>query len=71
MGGGTSEEIETLRTYGINVGIAFQIQDDVLDIVGNPEVPGKPVGAENDHPRQRLRAFKNALPSVRLWRSLG
>lgn len=33
-----------MRTYGINIGIAFQIEDDVLDIVENPEVLGKPVG---------------------------
>ena len=44
VGGGTSEEIEALRAYGINVGIAFQIQDDVLDIVGDSGVLGKPVG---------------------------
>jgi len=44
VGGGTSEEVEALRTYGINVGIAFQIQDDVLDIVGDSGVLGKPVG---------------------------
>lgn len=44
VGGGTSVEIEALRTYGINVGIAFQIQDDVLDMVGDSEVLGKPVG---------------------------
>lgn len=44
VGGGTSEEIETLQTYGLNVGIAFQIQDDVLDIVGDSGLLGKPVG---------------------------
>jgi geranylgeranyl pyrophosphate synthase len=44
LGGGTSGDIEALRTYGLNVGIAFQIQDDVLDIVGDTELLGKPVG---------------------------
>lgn len=32
LGGGTQEEIEALRTYGLNLGIAFQIHDDVLDV---------------------------------------
>jgi geranylgeranyl pyrophosphate synthase len=44
VGGGTSGEIEALRTYGLNVGIAFQIQDDVLDIVGDTGLLVKPVG---------------------------
>ena len=44
VGGSTSEEVEALRAYGTNVGIAFQIQDDVLDIIGDSGVLGKPVG---------------------------
>ncbi len=31
IGGGSEEEIEALSSYGLNLGIAFQIQDDVLD----------------------------------------
>ncbi len=46
LGGGTSGEIEALRPYGLNVGIAFQIQDDVLDIVGDIGLLGKPVGTD-------------------------
>ena len=44
VGGGTSGEIEALRTYGLNLGIAFQIQDDVLDIVEDTGLLGTPVG---------------------------
>ena len=44
VGGGTSGDIEALRTYGLNVGIAFQIQDDVLDIVEDTGLLGTPVG---------------------------
>jgi len=41
---GTLGEIEALRAYGLNLGIAFQIQDDVLDLIGDASILGKPVG---------------------------
>lgn len=34
VGGGTEEQIETLRSYGMSTGLAFQIQDDLLNLVG-------------------------------------
>ena len=37
---------KALRLYGEEVGIAFQIVDDVLDFVGNEETLGKPVGSD-------------------------
>ena len=46
LGGGSEVEIEKLRDYGKNLGIAFQIQDDILDICGDPAVTGKPVGLD-------------------------
>jgi geranylgeranyl pyrophosphate synthase len=39
-------EREALRTYGLNVGMAFQVVDDILDFVGDPEEMGKPVGSD-------------------------
>ncbi len=40
------ESIKVLREYGYNLGIAFQIVDDVLDFVGIEEEMGKPVGLD-------------------------
>jgi geranylgeranyl pyrophosphate synthase len=40
------ELVEALRIYGHNVGIAFQIVDDVLDFVGNQEQVGKPTASD-------------------------
>src|SRR5262245_12001321 len=61
VGGGTSGEIEALRTYGLNVGIAFQIQDDVLDIVGDTRLMRKPLGT-------RLVKDRMLLPLIYLKR---
>ena len=40
------KSIEILRDYGHNVGMAFQIVDDVLDFIGTEEELGKPVGSD-------------------------
>lgn len=37
IGGGTEAEIEALRNYGFDTGLAFQIQDDILNLVGREE----------------------------------
>jgi geranylgeranyl diphosphate synthase type II len=40
-GGGSEEQIVVLRDYGRHLGRAFQIADDVLDVVGDPALTGK------------------------------
>lgn len=39
-------DIKILSAYGLNLGIAFQIQDDLLDIIGDEEKFGKKVGGD-------------------------
>src|SRR2546426_4145768 len=39
------EHIEDVGDYGINLGMAFQIVDDILDVVGDASRPGQPPGA--------------------------
>jgi heptaprenyl diphosphate synthase/octaprenyl-diphosphate synthase len=51
--------IEGLRDYGFNLGMAFQIVDDVLDFTGDEALMGKPVGSD-------LREGTLTLPSLLL-----
>ena len=46
LGAATEEEIQALQKYGLNVGLAFQIADDLLDFVGTEAEVGKPVGSD-------------------------
>ncbi|MDQ6599588.1 polyprenyl synthetase family protein [Bacillus salipaludis] len=40
------DQLENLRAFAHHLGLAFQIQDDILDLEGNPELLGKPVGSD-------------------------
>ncbi len=42
----SEEEIKTIRNYGRSIGLAFQIVDDILDIVSTTEELGKDVGSD-------------------------
>ncbi|HON52994.1 MAG TPA: polyprenyl synthetase family protein [Bacteroidales bacterium] len=46
IGGANSYDAELLYQFGINVGIAFQLQDDLLDTYGNYETFGKKIGGD-------------------------
>jgi octaprenyl-diphosphate synthase len=60
MLGNVSREHEVaLQEYGFNLGIAFQIVDDLLDFTGDLKAVGKPVGAD-------LREGKMTLPLIHL-----
>jgi len=46
LGNGTKRQVEALASYGRNIGIAFQIQDDLLDIIGEESKFGKKIGSD-------------------------
>ena len=46
LGGATGEQEENLAQYGRDLGMAFQIVDDVLDLTASESVLGKPVGSD-------------------------
>ena len=46
MGGASDEVIDAMYEYGKLIGLAFQIQDDYLDIASDEETLGKPIGSD-------------------------
>jgi octaprenyl-diphosphate synthase len=46
LGGANAETQARLRDYGMNLGTAFQLVDDLLDFTGDEETLGKPAGAD-------------------------
>lgn len=44
--GGSDEQVEFASEYAKNLGLAFQIVDDILDITGDAKMLGKPVGSD-------------------------
>lgn len=61
LGSAGDEKEEHLRLYGLNVGLAFQLVDDVLDFTSNETTLGKPVGSD-------LKEGKLTLPLIYLMR---
>ncbi|MFQ5850726.1 MAG: polyprenyl synthetase family protein [Candidatus Binatia bacterium] len=57
LAGATTSQLEWMGRYGLNLGIAFQMIDDVLDVVGHKELLGKPIGMD-------LRDGNPSLPIV-------
>lgn len=42
----SEQTTQTIRSFGFNIGMAFQIMDDVLDFISDPSKLGKPVGSD-------------------------
>ena len=45
-------EVQRIEKCAYNIGIAFQIQDDILDVIGNQEELGKPIGSDEKNHKQ-------------------
>ena len=44
--GGTQQQLDAAKTYAQNLGLAFQIRDDMLDVIGDEATFGKPIGSD-------------------------
>lgn len=60
VAGAPDDAVEAMRDVGVPLGIAFQLRDDVLGLVGAPEVTGKPAGDD-------VREGKRTLLASHAW----
>ncbi|SDK55954.1 polyprenyl synthetase family protein [Sediminibacillus albus] len=57
IGGAAKEQLLSLEEYAYYLGLIFQVQDDILDINGDPALIGKPVGSDEGN-------FKSTYPKL-------
>jgi geranylgeranyl diphosphate synthase type II len=67
IGGAADEDAQLLYDFGINIGLAFQLKDDLLDVYGDEAVFGKKIGGDilcNKHTYLLIHAKKRATGSL-------
>lgn len=66
LGGGTSEQVRHLDRYAQNIGLAFQITDDILNVKGDPALLGKSVGTDKEKKKSTYPALLGLEKSRKL-----
>ncbi|SMP51987.1 farnesyl-diphosphate synthase [Desulfonatronum zhilinae] len=69
LGGATEADLARAADYGTHIGRAFQITDDILDVIGDQTVLGKPVGSDQDQGKVTYPALIGLEASRDLARS--
>ncbi len=72
LGGASAEDAERLYDFGVNMGVAFQLKDDLLDVYGDAAVFGKNIGGDilcNKKTYMLIKALELADPETKeeLW----
>jgi len=68
VGDASKKDAENLYQYGLNIGLAFQLKDDLLDVYGDPDTFGKNIGGDilsNKKTFLLTNAIKKASPKQR------
>jgi geranylgeranyl diphosphate synthase type II len=64
LAGASCKEVAALEKCAYNIGIAFQIQDDILDVIGSGEELGKPIGSDAENGKQTYVTIKGLEASA-------
>lgn len=64
LAGASEEQVRALEKCAYNIGVAFQIQDDILDVVGDSAELGKPVGSDAQNRKQTYVTLKGLEQSA-------
>ena len=59
-GGGSEEQLEAAMQYGAAIGAAFQLRDDMLDVIGTEQELGKPIGSDAQEKKNTYMALFGA-----------
>lgn len=68
LSGASEKTIDSLSLYGLSLGYAYQIRDDVIDLIGEEKYTGKPFAGDIKRKKKRLamvHAFSNAPKPIR------
>lgn len=57
LAGASASDVHKMEQIGQNVGVAFQIQDDILDVIGDQDKLGKPVGSDEKNAKTTYVTF--------------
>ncbi|MGN1314767.1 MAG: polyprenyl synthetase family protein [Lachnospiraceae bacterium] len=63
LAGAEEEQLETVEKIGCDIGVAFQIQDDILDVVSSLEVLGKATGSDEKNDKITYVTLKGLDPA--------
>ena len=65
LAGANEQQIRQMERCAYNIGIAFQIQDDILDVTGTMEELGKPIGSDEKNHKQTYVTIRGVEASAR------
>ncbi|WP_407268335.1 polyprenyl synthetase family protein [Radiobacillus sp. PE A8.2] len=64
IAGASSEQLQAIEKFSYYLGLIFQVQDDILDVTGDPELIGKPIGSDETNNKStypRLLGLNGAI----------